>query len=75
MEKIGKVIEFDGTDFVIMDEFTYKDKEYLYVLEDTENDNKSYNFLRLREDGMYETPENEAEFDEIMEQQSKRIFG
>ena len=33
MELKGKVIEFAGRDYFVVDQFMYNDKEYLYIIQ------------------------------------------
>ena len=65
MELKGKVIEFAGRDYFVVDQFMYNDKEYLYIIQAKVQEKMDVYFLIKDKEGKYEAINDEEIFNEL----------
>ena len=63
MELKGKVIEFAGRDYFVVDQFMYNDKEYLYIIQAKVQEKMDVYFLIKDKEGKYEAINDEEIFE------------
>lgn len=74
MELKGKVIEFAGRDYFVVDQFMYNDKEYLYIIQAKVQEKMDVYFLIKDKEGKYEAINDEEIFNELTLVETKRIM-
>ena len=76
-------IQFGDKDYYVVDEFDYNGVKYLYIYEDVYEEgmkieefagNVEMNFITEREDGKYETVDDDKLFRELFDYASKRLI-
>ena len=75
MELKGKVIEFAGRDYFVVDQFMYNDKEYLYIIQAKVQEKMDVYFLIKDKEGKYEAINDEEIFNELTLVETKRMMG
>ena len=74
MEVKGKVIEFAGRDYFVVDQFMYNDKEYLYIIQAKVQEKMDVYFLIKDKEGKYEAINDEEIFNELTLVETKRMM-
>lgn len=74
MELKGKVIEFAGRDYFVVDQFMYNDKEYLYIIQAKIQEKMDVYFLIKDKEGKYEAINDEEIFNELTLVETKRMM-
>ena len=74
MELKGKVIEFAGRDYFVVDQFMYNDKEYLYIIQAKVQEKMDVYFLIKDKEGKYEAINDEEIFNELTLVETKRMM-
>ncbi len=74
MELKGKVIEFAGRDYFVVDQFLYNDKEYLYIIQAKVQEKMDVYFLIKDKEGKYEAINDEEIFNELTLVETKRMM-
>ena len=74
MELKGKVIEFAGRDYFVVDQFMYNDKEYLYIIQAKVQEKMDVYFLIKDKEGKYEAMNDEEIFNELTLVETKRMM-
>ena len=74
MELKGKVIEFAGRDYFVVDQFMYNDKEYLYIIQAKVQEKMDVYFLIKDKEGKYEAINDEQIFNELTLVETKRMM-
>ncbi len=67
MDKMCDIVTFNGKKYILIDKFEYKEREYMYIVEDKSveiektgnldsfTENLEFNFIAKCDDGDYET--------------------
>ena len=74
MELKGKVIEFAGRDYFVVDQFMYNEKEYLYIIQAKVQEKMDVYFLIKDKEGKYEAINDEEIFNELTLVETKRMM-
>ena len=74
MELKGKVIEFAGRDYFVVDQFMYNDKEYLYIIQAKVQEKMDVYFLIKDKEGKYEAINDEEIFNDLTLVETKRMM-
>lgn len=74
MELKGKVIEFAGRDYFVVDQFMYNDKEHLYIIQAKVQEKMDVYFLIKDKEGKYEAINDEEIFNELTLVETKRMM-
>ena len=71
-------MNFAGRDYIVMDKFTFEDKEYICLYEDVLKELKTLNrsiivdFVYKCDDGMYENVVDDNLYERLLVEESKR---
>lgn len=84
MSKTCEILNFNGKKYILVDRFEFRNKEYLYIIEDKSAEIEKYehpedfqgnieiNFLTKCEDGEYETVVDDELFQKLLQQEGLR---